>query len=146
MPLQITDSFAAAHFTETSATSWHCKDNGIDVHGSILAYYRKTQGAMRLPRTPEIAGIIPGGVMQIFEGGVLAWDPQYKLDNPGQGDVYAMHLDSDTPGLRRLIALAGLSVPGITEAEVNTVITAIKAAQAGLAVALSDLEPVTKAS
>jgi N-acetyl-anhydromuramyl-L-alanine amidase AmpD len=143
MPLQITDPFAATHFTQNTETSWHCT-NGIDVHGSILAYYRKTQGAMRLPRTPEIPGIIPGGVLQVFEGGVLVWDPGYKVDDPGQGDVYAMHLDQDSPGLRRLMALAGLQAATVTIEQVNTVMTAMKSAQASLAVGVSTLEPAVK--
>ncbi len=108
--LQITDPFAAKYFTQTSATCWHCPATGCDIHDAILDYWRRTQGAFRLPRTNEIYGAITGGgSMQIFEAGVLVYDPQGKFDNPGLGIVYAMHLDENTPGLQQLMKLAGVS-------------------------------------
>lgn len=139
--LQITDPFAARHFKETSATSWLCNDTGLTVVSGILNCYRKTQGAFRLPLTSEIYNVIPGGSFQVFEAGVLVWDPQHKLDDPGQGDVYAMHLNKDTPGLRKLMAFAGITAPAVTTEQLASAVTAVKAAETNLAVALSDLEP-----
>lgn len=109
--LQITDPFAATHFVEVTganSTRWHCKDTGCDIIGGILDYWRKTGGAFRLPRTNEVYGVVPGGSYQVFEGGVLVYDPGTKFDNPGLGPVYAMHTDKDTPGLRQLVSFAGL--------------------------------------
>lgn len=118
--LQITDPFAAAFFKETSPTTWHCTATNIDIHDAILDYYRQTQGAFRLPRTPEIYDVLPTGCsFQVFEGGVLVFDPTGKYDSVGR-TVYAMHLDKDTPGLHQLIDLAGLtlqSTPPTTPAQ-----------------------------
>lgn len=110
MLLPISDPFAARYFVQVDVVTWHCTVTGINIHDAILAYWRKTQGAFRLPVSQEIYGVIPGGSFQCFEGGVLVYDPAGKFDNPGQGSVYAMHLDKDTPGLRRLIGAAGLVV------------------------------------
>lgn len=141
MPLQITDPFAARHFKETSATGWLCTTTNVPIIGAILDYWRKTNGAFRLPLTPEIYNVIPGGSFQIFEGGVLVWDPKLTFDNPGQGPVYAMHLDQDTPGLRKLCALAGITPSALTTDQAASALTAVKAASTSLAVAQSALEP-----
>lgn len=144
MPLQITDPFAAAHFKETSATSWLCEKTGCSIANAILGYYRATQAAFRLPLTNEIYGVIPGGSFQIFEGGVLAWDPQYALDDPGQGPVYAMHLNTDTVGLRRLMAFAGIVAPALTADSLDSAVSLLKSSSAGILAALSSLDPVVK--
>jgi hypothetical protein len=144
MPLTITDPFAAKHFKETSPTSWLCTTTGCTIVGAILDKWRATQGMLRLPKTNEIYNVIPGGSFQVYEAGVWVWDPQHKLDDPGQGPVYIMHLDQDTPGLRKLMAFAGLSVPAITQAEIDTAINAFKSAQASLAVGVTALEPIAK--
>jgi N-acetyl-anhydromuramyl-L-alanine amidase AmpD len=139
--LQITDPFAARHFKETSATSWLCTTKNIPIIGAILEKWRITQGLTRLPLTPEIYGVIPGGSFQVCEGGVWVYDPQHKLDDPGQGPVYMMHLDKDTPGLRKLMAFAGLTVPPVTAEQLASALTSVKAASTSLAVAQSSLEP-----
>lgn len=115
--LQITDDFAARHFVEIPGTTpprWHCTAPGhdFDIIGGILDYYQVTQGAFRLPCSDEIYGVLPGASLQLFEGGVLVWDPSNTLDNPGLGPAYAMHLNENSEGLRRLCELAGLAVTG----------------------------------
>jgi hypothetical protein len=90
--LQITDPFAKAFFTEVNG-EWHCKNGGKVIHGLILDFYRKIQGAVRLPQTDEMH-TIPDVVWQLFESGVIVYDPKHKLDNPG-GECYMVKLESD---------------------------------------------------
>lgn len=151
MPIDITNSFAAAHFIEVPGSNplrWHCtdKNHDFDVIGGILAYWRAAQGAFRLPVSDEIYNALPGGAsFQLFEGGVLVWDPAGTVDNPGQGPCYAMHIDADTPGLRQLIARAGIQLgqDGLTDASINSARSALAAIVVAAQSAEQDLEPAT---
>lgn len=151
MPIDITDPFAAAHFIEVAGSNplrWHCtdKNHDYDVIGGILARWRATQGAFRLPVSDEIYNVLPGGAsFQCFEGGVLVWDPAGVVDNPGQGPCYAMHLDGNTPGLRQLIALAGLQLgqDGLPNAAISSARSALAAIVVAAQSAEQDLEPAT---
>jgi len=51
--LQITDPFAAAHFTQITPERWHCVTTNQDVFGGILRFYRSIGGSPRLPLTGE---------------------------------------------------------------------------------------------
>ncbi len=77
----------------------------------------------------------------VCEAGIWVWDPQHALDDPGQGPVYMMHLDQDTPGLRKLMEFAGVTAPPVTAEQVASALTAVKSASTSLAVAQSSLEP-----
>ncbi len=152
MPLQITDPFAATHFTAIDDQHWKC-NNGNIVQFAILAYYRFIQGAPRLPKTPEIYGAIPGHpdiVLQIFEGCAIVYVPdpaKSGFDNPGTpggGHCFLIHLDQDNVALRQFMAFAGLQPATVTAEQVNTVINSMKSAQASLAVGVSTLEPSIK--
>lgn len=109
--LQITDPFAAAHFTEiagASPTRWRCKQTNHDVIGGILTYYRQIMGAVRLPNSDEI--YTPGKtyVLQLFESGVIVYDPNKESgDDPGFGNSYVAKFDS--PFIRQLVQQPGLS-------------------------------------
>lgn len=153
-PMNITDPFAAAHFRDLGGEPrrWRCIDKGheFDIIGGILGYWRKTQGAFRLPCSNEIYDIVPGVVIQFFEGGPIVWDPGGILDNPGLGPAYAPHLDTDSPILRQLIARAGLTLAtdalpaGQIEAARNGVgvaINALSACVANLHNIAEDLQP-----
>lgn len=109
--LNISDPFATAHFIEKTPNLWHCKETNIDVHDAILDYYRACNGAFRLPKTSEIYGVIPGCSYQVFEAGVIIYDPAGKFDKPGPSPCYAMRLDQNTPGLQNLMHMAGVTVP-----------------------------------
>lgn len=136
--LSINDPFAAKYFTQQSPTSWHCTATGCDVHDAILGYYQRIQGAVRLPRTNEIYD--PSGlVYQVFEAGVLCYDPAGKFDNPGLGSVYAMHLDENTPGLAQLMKLAGIAPAPITAGAANAVVSDLEAIQKAAQDALQQL-------
>ncbi len=90
--LQITDSFAATYFQQQDANHWYCPNTKQVIADGILDYYRRTQGAARLPLTGENYSI-PGVAYQVFEAGVIVWDPQNKLGSPG-GLAYMMVLNS----------------------------------------------------
>lgn len=95
--LQITDAFAAAYFKQVGSnpTRWRC-NNGFDVLGGILTFYCHIQGAPRLPLNNEQYGI-PGVVWQKFEGGIIVYDPENKLDgfHSPFPPSYLLKLDSD---------------------------------------------------
>lgn len=96
--LTINDSH---YFTDLGNSVWKCTNGNLLGHG-MLNYYCTTGVSplfgltlYGLPLTGEIA--IPGHagvVLQVFERGVLCYDPGHVIDNPpGSGSVYAMHLD-----------------------------------------------------
>jgi hypothetical protein len=93
--LQITDPFAAAHFTQIAEDRWHCFTTNQDVFGGILSFYRRIGGAPRLPLTGEQHDI-QDVTFQVFEAGVIVFDPGRKLDNPtGFEPSYLLKLDSE---------------------------------------------------
>lgn len=141
--LQATDAFASAHFTEIPGTPlrWHCKTNGFDIIGGILAYYRQCGGAFRLPLSNEIYGVLPGSAsFQVFEAGVLVYDPSHAVDNPGFGPCYAMHLDANTIGLQQLMKHAGIVIPTMpTPQQIDAAASTLHAIIAGAQTILTDI-------
>jgi N-acetyl-anhydromuramyl-L-alanine amidase AmpD len=86
--LQITDTFAATYFTDAGNGRWNCKVNNLHVMGDILNYYRRIQGAPRLPLTNENRNI-PNVAWQAFEAGIIVYDPRKLLDHPAiPGNCY----------------------------------------------------------
>jgi hypothetical protein len=74
---------------------WRCVTTNQDVFGGILLFYRRIGGAPRLALTREQHDR-PGVAYQLFEAGVIVWDPQHTLDSPtGFQDSYLLKLDSD---------------------------------------------------
>jgi len=94
--LQITDPFAAAFFTQIAEDRWRCVKTNKDVFGGILIFYRRIGGAPRLPLTGE-QNDIPEVTYQVFEAGVIVFDPHHKLLDhpPGFEPSYLLRLDSD---------------------------------------------------
>ena len=93
--LQISDPFAAAHFTQIAEDRWHCTTTNMDVALGILKFYRHIGGAPRLPLTGEQHDI-QDVTYQVFEAGVIVFDPGHKLDHPtGFEPSYLLKLDSE---------------------------------------------------
>jgi hypothetical protein len=93
--LQISDPFAATHFTQIAPDRWRCATTNKDVFGGILSFYRRIGGAPRLPLTGEQHDV-PNVTYQVFEAGVIVFDPHHALDHPtGFQDAYLLKLDSD---------------------------------------------------
>lgn len=93
--LQITNPFAAEYFTQVAEDRWHCVKTNKDVAFGILSFYRRIGGAPRLPLTGEQYDI-PDVVYQMFEAGVIVYDPNHKLDHPtGFEPSYLLKLDSE---------------------------------------------------
>jgi len=107
------DISAVSHyFTATSADVWKASNGNVVGHG-MLGFIRRTGSAplygftlYGLPLTNELPVTThPGVVLQVFERGVLCYDPKHVLDSPpGGGDVYPMHIDSGE-GLKALLSL-----------------------------------------
>jgi hypothetical protein len=94
--LQITDPFAAAHFTQVNEKHWHSVSTNKDVIAGILKFYRSIGGAPRLPLTGEQHDPVHGVTYQVFEAGVIVFDPDHKLDHPAGFEAsYLLKLDSD---------------------------------------------------
>lgn len=102
MPLQITDPFAAAYFKESDPNHWFCPNTNQTIADGILGFYRTIQAAPRLPLSGEQYDI-PGVAYQIFESGVIVYDPQGKIDG---GGVYLLKNDSDLA--RKLVGITYL--------------------------------------
>ena len=129
MTLQITDT--NGYFTDLGNGVWHCTKTGVALGHAILDFYRSTGDApyfglalYGLPRTNEIAvsKSLAGVVLQVFERGVLYYDPAHMLDNPlgTAGAVYPAHIDGAGPAATQLQALWGPVAPttGIDPAKV----------------------------
>lgn len=104
--LDISQPEVARYYDQVSATEWKCKANGFLVHGAILDFYRTISApyagltVLGLPKTNEIAlgGAMPGeDVFQVFERGVLVYDPSRAYDFPPGAavEVYFGHLDRE---------------------------------------------------
>lgn len=97
-------SHASQYFVETVKDQrWHCKSTGFDVSYGILTYYRTCTAAdlnglsqYGLPTSAEqpLQGVA-GGTFQLFERGVIVYDPGHASDSvPGvSGPCYPGHLD-----------------------------------------------------
>jgi N-acetyl-anhydromuramyl-L-alanine amidase AmpD len=97
MPMDLTDAFAANWFKDVGNGRWQCK-NGNVVGGAILLFYRQVWGAPRLPLSGEIKNIPnhPEVAIQVYESGVVCYDPRGVLDAPNGPrwfNCYMMHLD-----------------------------------------------------
>jgi len=94
--LQITSPFAAAHFRQIAQDRWHCITTNRDVIAGILSFYRSIGGAPRLPLSGEQHDPVHDVTYQVFEAGVIVFDPDHKLDHPtGFEPSYLLKLDSE---------------------------------------------------
>lgn len=95
--LELSDAFAQAYFKDDGARGWLCPRTGHHIGGAILDYYRSIQGAPRLPLTDEVKDV-PGCAYQIFEAGMIIFDPNHVVDAPaGLGRCYMVKLSDSLP-------------------------------------------------
>jgi hypothetical protein len=139
MPLQLTDPFAQAFFQDAGGRGWHCTKTGYYIGGAILDFYRQIQGAPRLPLSNEIKDIKdhPEVAYQIFEAGMLVFDPNHVIDAPpGFGRVFMVKF-GDALVQNRLV------VPIVTplKNQLAQALTQIQALQAQL-IATQDSTPL----
>lgn len=142
------------YFTEViKDTRWHCPKTKQDIAYGILTYYRSCTGVALnglsqygLPLTGEqnVPGV-QGATYQIFERGVVVFDPSHKSDSvPGiTGPCYPGHLDKFTTQLPQNPPQPPVVMPN-TQAAISTiqaVQTALQSAVPALQSALKDLEP-----
>lgn len=130
----------SGYFTDTGATPdtrWHCKQTGYDIAMGILTCYRTCTAVglnglsqYGLPKSPElpVAGV-QGATFQVFERGVIIYDPQHKVDSvPGlSGPCYPGHLDKF------------LTTPTPQLANIGAAISDIKTIQAAISGVLAKL-------
>lgn len=149
MPLQITDPWAAAYFKQVDNDHWLCPSKNLTVAFGILAYYRQIQGAPRLPVSAENYSI-PNVVYQVFESGVIFYDPQNKLNlrGPGGGPCFLEFLDSDVvksaAGLDSM--QAQIKADDALIAQLQAKFNADQAQIASLEAELKNNQPIDKAS
>jgi hypothetical protein len=140
---------ATQFFTDLGNNVWKCANGNHLGHG-MLGYYCRTGPAplfgltlLGLPLTEEIAVAGQKGVvLQVFERGVLTYDPAHVLDHPpGAGDVYTTRLDSG-PALAQLSRFLPAPTPQPAPGN-NTIISELQALrttiETGLARVLADL-------
>lgn len=70
------------------STMWHCLKNGCSIGNAILQYYRTCTNSnlngvsqFGLPLTNEQPDKVPGTTYQLFERGVICYDPNHKNDS-----------------------------------------------------------------
>lgn len=120
-----------------------CKQTQCVIQFDILAHYCRlsmdgqTLPILGLPRTSEIYITLADGkqiVIQIFERGILCYDPGHLLDaQPGMQEVYLVHIDQvANPGMLQLLRLLGVSMQPASVVDTSALITAINAIPTGL--------------
>lgn len=120
-----------------------CKQTQCVIQFDILAHYCRlsmdgqTLPILGLPRTSEIYITLADGkqiVIQIFERGILCYDPGHLLDaQPGMQEVYLVHIDQvANPGMLQLSKLLGVSMQPASVVDTSALITAINAIPTGL--------------
>ena len=92
--IDISDPWVAGYFQDISNGQWKCKIGGHIIGGNILKYWRVMQGGPRLPQTDEIKNIPnhPEVAYQVFESGIIVFDPNHILDGPNMPNSYGCYL------------------------------------------------------
>jgi hypothetical protein len=129
--LQLTDPFALAFFQDAGGKGWFCPHTKMYIGGAILDYYRQVQGAPRLPLTNEIKDVAghPEVAYQLFEAGMVVFDPNHAVDAPaGMGRCFMVKLADALPQ-RYLVTPA---VQGVRD-QLNNALSQIKSLQSQLA-------------
>lgn len=85
----------SSYFTITDDQHIHCKSKNADLVLGHLAYWLQHDGIFRLPLLSEFrVAQWPAVSFQIYEGAIVAYDPQRQLDHPPTNDAcYLVHLD-----------------------------------------------------
>ena len=98
-PMDINDPILQKHFKVVNNTL--ACENGFVIHGAILAHFLASNGysELGLPLSSERAEDVnkyPGIVYQVFQRGVVRYDPKRLIDNPPGTDgqeCYRAHID-----------------------------------------------------
>jgi hypothetical protein len=85
----------AGFFTITDDQHIHCKQTNADLVLGHLSYWLQHDGIFRLPLISEFrVATWPAVSFQVYEGAIVAYDPQRQLDHPPTSDAcYLVHLD-----------------------------------------------------
>lgn len=85
----------ASYFEIIDDQHIHCKSKNADLVLGHLAYWLQHDGIFRLPLISEFRVTQwPQVAFQIYEGAIVAYDPQRQLDHPPTNDAcYLVHLD-----------------------------------------------------
>lgn len=86
----------ASYFTVIDDQHIHCKQTNADLVLGHLAFWLKYDGVFRLPLISEFrVATWPQVAFMVYEGAIVAYDPQRQLDHPPTSDAcYLIHLDS----------------------------------------------------
>lgn len=130
------DPVMKTYFKFISSGKWQCLHNGFYIGGAIAAWYCRYGGVavFGLPISNELTNVVSGCVVQIFERGIVIYDPitngKRKFDNPPTTEAcYLIHLD---PGSRGQALIAASLVTPLQD-DVNKLTTDNKALQAEVA-------------
>lgn len=85
----------ASYFEIIDDQHIHCTSKNADIVLGHLAYWLKYDGIFRLPILSEFrVAQWPSVAWMIYEGAIVAYDPQRQLDHPPTNDAcYLVHLD-----------------------------------------------------
>jgi N-acetylmuramoyl-L-alanine amidase len=95
----------AKYFQIAASSRWQCKSNGYLIGGEILKYYQTVGESescglslLGLPKSNEIPGGKPGTVKQLFERGIVLFDPDHTIDKPPTAlKCYLQNIESFYP-------------------------------------------------
>ena len=130
-------SHASQYFIEISKdTRWHCKSTGYDVAFAILKYYQTctltglnglTQFGLPTSAEQPLQGVA-GGTFQIFERGVIVYDPAHAADSvPGlAGACYPGHIDKFVKSATPVDVAGAITILQTIQTAVGGVITKLK--------------------
>lgn len=132
-------SQASQYFINADSTSnirWHCKQTGFDVAYAILVYYQTCTATglnglsqYGLPTSAEqpLQGVA-GGTFQMFERGVICYDPAHAADSvPGvRGPCYPGHIDRFVKPATPINVDSAITILQTIQTAVGGVITKLK--------------------
>lgn len=129
------------YFSDAGNGVYKCIQTGKLLGHGILAFYEANSGLTRLglPKSDEMSVSGKAGVVvQVFERGVVAYDPQRILDNPpgSSGDCYYAHLT--LPEVQQALGLGG-----VPQAEVDSLQAQVQQLQAQLQTAQKQVGQLT---
>lgn len=117
--IDINHPWIKRYFRETSTNPhrWMCDKTGFALFAGVLAGWRSMYAAPRLPISAETK-CGNRAVYQKCESGIVVWDPDGELDNPGGpwGECYLLKYGSDLG--KKLLGIAEQK-PGMDLSEVT---------------------------
>jgi hypothetical protein len=101
MLLDLSNSEVSKYMAPSANGNWRCIKNGCIITGGILSYYKRVGNMdlcgltiLGLPLSNELVPK-PGTAYQVFERGIVCYDPAHKIDSAvgNSYDCYLMHID-----------------------------------------------------